>query len=141
MISNSSCNPNDVAVVGLAGRFPGCTDLEHFWHNLVQGVEMVSHLRPEDLEYAQSAIDPANAANYVRSRSVLEGVDQFDAAFFGIYPKEAEVMDPQHRLFLECAWEALESAGYDPGTFPGLIGVYGGLSLNSYLLFNHASHA
>src|ERR1700678_4294791 len=98
---NPSPNPNDVAVVGLAGRLPGCRDLEHFWRNLVQGIEMVSHLSPEELEYSQSVRDPENAESYVRSRSVLDAADQFDAAFFGIYPREAEVMDPQHRLFLE----------------------------------------
>jgi amino acid adenylation domain-containing protein len=118
---------------------PGCADLEAFWQNLVHGVPMIRQFEPGELEHAQASRDPENAANYVRARSVLDGVDLFDAAFFGIYPKEAEVMDPQHRLFLECAWEALESAGYDPDAYPGLIGLYGGLSLNSYLLYNLSS--
>jgi acyl transferase domain-containing protein len=139
MDSNSPPNSSDVAVVGLVGRFPGGADLEAFWQNLVQGVSMISQFLPEELDYAQAARDPDNAASYVPARSVLDGVDLFDASFFGIYPKEAEVMDPQHRLFLECAWEALESAGYDPDAYPGLIGLYAGLSLNSYLLFNLSS--
>ncbi len=139
---DSSAPPNStaVAVIGLAGRFPGASNAELFWKNLVKGVEAVSHFRAEELEYEQAARDPENAANYVKARSILDGVDQFDASFFGIYPKEAEMMDPQHRLFLECAWEALESSGYDPETYPKPIGLYAGLSLNSYLLFNLASH-
>src|SRR6516164_6342902 len=124
MDSQHLSDPNVVAVVGLAGRMPGCADLQAFWQNLVHGVPMIRQFEPGELEHAQASRDPENAANYVRARSVLDGVDLFDAAFFGIYPKEAEVMDPQHRLFLECAWEALESAGYDPDAYPGLIGLY-----------------
>src|SRR3954469_21925473 len=97
----------------MSGRLPGAPTLEEFWRNLVQGVSGISIFRPEDLEISLAKKDPRNAANYVRARSVLANEDLFDAAFFGIYPKQAELMDPQHRVFLECAWEALESAGYD----------------------------
>ena len=75
-------------------------------------------------------------ANYVKARSVLDDVDKFDAPFFGYSPREAELMDPQHRLFLECAWQALEDAGYDPDNYDGSIGVYAASSLNTYLLSN-----
>lgn len=128
-----------VAIIGMGGRLPGAATLEEFWRNLIQGVGSISTFKPEDLEHSLAKNDPKNAANYVRARSVLAGEDLFDAAFFGIYPKQAELMDPQHRIFLECAWEALESAGYDSEAYPGLIGLYAGLSLNTYLLYNLSS--
>ena len=128
-----------VAIIGMSGRFPGASTLDEFWRNLARGVSAISTFRPDELDHCQAKADPANAANYVGARSVLEGEDLFDAAFFGIYPKQAEVMDPQHRIFLECAWEALESAGYNPETHPGLTGLYAGLSLNTYLLYNLSS--
>jgi amino acid adenylation domain-containing protein len=127
---------NAVAVVGMSGRFPGASNIEAFWTNLVNGVESISRFSPQELEYSQAARDPENASSYVPARALLEDADLFDAAFFGLYPKQAEVMDPQHRLFLECAWEALESAGYDPEAYPGLIGLYGGISFNTYIFHN-----
>lgn len=128
---------NFLAVVGLAGRFPGAAHPEEFWQNLLAGVDSVSHF--EDPEFSVATPEArARGERFVGARGTLEGVDQFDAEFFGIQPREAEVMDPQHRIFLECGWEALESAGHDPITYPGLIGVYASLSLNTYLLHNLA---
>ncbi|HZN10409.1 MAG TPA: type I polyketide synthase, partial [Blastocatellia bacterium] len=124
----------------MAGRFPGAKNVAEFWQNLVDGVESIAHFTEAELEcqHAETAA-LKNAPGYVRARSVLADVDQFDPAFFGITPKEAEVMDPQHRVFLECCWEALENAGYAPGKDERPVGVYAGLSWNTYLLFNLAA--
>jgi phthiocerol/phenolphthiocerol synthesis type-I polyketide synthase E len=126
-----------VAVVGMAGRFPGAPDLDAFWSNLKNGVESITRFSPEELDApAELLHDP----RYVKARAILPGVDLFDADFFGIHPREAEYTDPQHRLLLETAWQALESAGCDPERFAGAIGVFAGCSLNTYLLHNLASH-
>jgi amino acid adenylation domain-containing protein len=121
-----------VAIVGMAGRFPGASDLEELWSNLCAGVESITFFSQEEL--AAAGIDPALLADpaYIRARGVLAGADLFDAAFFDIPPREAEILDPQQRVFLECAWEALETAGYVPESCPGRVGVYAGLSENSY---------
>src|SRR2546427_12604479 len=122
-MSNPEPNREGVAIIGMAGRFPKARDIEQFWHNLRDGVEAISFFTDEELEAAGISF-PKNNPNYVKARGLLEEADHFDAAFFGIHPKEAEVMDPQHRVFLECAWEALEDAGYDSETTEGLIGVF-----------------
>ena len=110
----SERSPADIAIVGLSCRFPGASDTEEFWRNLHDGVESITFYSPEDL--AASGIDPAVLANphFVPAGSLTEGADLFDASFFGINPREAESMDPQQRVFLECAWHALENAGYHP---------------------------
>jgi acyl transferase domain-containing protein/glutamate-1-semialdehyde aminotransferase/non-ribosomal peptide synthetase component F/thioesterase domain-containing protein len=126
-----------IAIVGMSGRFPGAKSVDQFWQNLIAGVDCISKFSEGELEY--SVLTPearSRGKRSVAARGVLEDVDLFDAAFFGIYPKEAELMDPQHRIFLECAWESLESAGYNPQTYPGMIGVFAGVSLNTYLLHN-----
>jgi len=122
-----------VAIIGMAGRFPGARTVAQFWRNQLDGVEAISHFAVEELEVPR-ARELSERPNYVRSRSILDHVDMFDAEFFGIYPREAELMDPQHRLFLECCWEALEDAAYDPFTYPGSIGVHAGCSMPSYFL-------
>ncbi len=130
-------NLEGIAIVGMSGRWPGAKNPEAFWHNLINGVETISRFKEEELEYSVARGMPNSAGQkFVRARSILDDVDKFDAAFFGILPKEAEIMDPQHRLFLECAWETIEGAGYDPEAYRGLIGVYAGVSLNTYLLYN-----
>jgi len=123
----------DVAIVGMAGRFPGANNLDVFWRNLQGGVESVSTLSLEEL--LESGVEPKvlDRMNYVRARAVLDDVDLFDAKFFNMTPKEADIMDPQQRLFLECAWETLEQAGYDPEQYKGSIGVYAGSSTSGYL--------
>lgn len=130
----------EVAIVGMAGRFPKAKNIDEFWQNLRDGVESVTFFSDEEL--ASSGLDPAvlNNPQYVRAGAVLDGVEMFDAAFFGYTPREAEIMDPQHRLFLECASDALESAGYNSQTYQSPIGVYGGVSTNSYLLNNLLSN-
>jgi amino acid adenylation domain-containing protein len=124
-----------IAIIGMAGRFPGAKNIDQFWRNLCAGVESITRFSDAELEDNFSTED-RNAANFVKARPILEDVDQFDAEFFGMYAREAELTDPQHRIFLECSWEALESAGYDPATVQGPIGVFGGSSINTYFLNN-----
>jgi acyl transferase domain-containing protein len=126
----------DVAVVGMVGRFPGADDLDQFWRNLCDGVESVTFFTDEELLQAGVAHDLLSAPNYVKASAVVSGIDRFDARHFGIAPGEAEMMDPQQRIFLECAWQALESAGYNPEQYDGCIGVYAGASMNTYFLNN-----
>ncbi|HVT26575.1 MAG TPA: aminotransferase class III-fold pyridoxal phosphate-dependent enzyme, partial [Lacipirellulaceae bacterium] len=117
----------------MAGRFPGAATVAEFWQNQIRGVEAISRFGIEDLEISKASAALADP-NYVPARSVLNGVDSFDADFFGIYPREAELMDPQQRLFLESCWQTFEDAGYDPSTFSGSIGVYAGSSPSTYFL-------
>jgi acyl transferase domain-containing protein/acyl carrier protein len=125
-----------IAIIGLSGRFPGAKNINDFWHNLCDGVEAISQFSDEELIAAGVDSSLLNNPNYIKVGSVLEDIDLFDAGFFGFNPKEAEMTDPQHRLFLECAWEALENAGYDVQRCESRIGVYAGASLNNYLSFN-----
>ncbi len=125
-----------IAIIGLAGRFPGAPNLDAFWANLVNGVESVSAF--SEAELAAAGVDPflLRDPTYVRARALLADADLFDAAFFGYTPADAASMDPQQRVFLECAWEALERAGHDPERYAGAIGLFAGHGLNSYLLAN-----
>ena len=123
----------ETAVIGMAGRFPGAPTLADFWHNLQNGVESVSFFSEEELLDAGIEAATVKQPNYVKARAILENADVFDAGFFGLSPRDAEILDPQQRVFLETAWAALETAGYDPQRFGGTIGVYGGATLSSYL--------
>ncbi|MCP4695779.1 MAG: polyketide synthase, partial [Gammaproteobacteria bacterium] len=127
---------NEIAIIGMAGRWPGAENVEAFWRNLRDEVESISFF--DESELLSSGTDPAvfNQPDYVRAGGVLSDIELFDAAFFNISPKEAETMDPQHRLFLECAQEAIENAGYDAGTEGCSIGVYAGNGMNTYLFNN-----
>ena len=125
----------EVAIVGMAGRFPGAPDVETFWSNLLAGIESIAPLTPADLARAGVAPEAQRSRTYVPVAAVPDGIDLFDAAFFGITPREAEGIDPQHRLFLECAWETLENAGYDPRSWRGRIGLFAGMGMNRY--FEH----
>ena len=123
-----------IAIVGMAGRFPGAENVEEFWANLVAGRESISLFNDEEL--AASGLDAAELkrrGQYVAARGVLKDADCFDAAFFGVNPKEAEVMDPQQRVFLETCWAALERAGYAPDNMAGAVGVFAGASSNTYV--------
>ena len=123
----------DIAIVGMAGRFPGARNLAEFWRALCAGEATISHFAADELEMPD-ARELAQLPNYVRARGIMTDVDKFDAAFFGILPKEAELIDPQQRIFLECCWHAFEDAGYDPLTYPGVAAVYAGCSPNTYFL-------
>src|SRR3990167_2876425 len=139
--ANSLEHLGQVAIIGMSGRFPGARSVHEFWHNLRNGVEAVAFL--SDAEILSSGIDPEvlSNPNYVKAGAILEDPELFDAAFFGYSPRDAEIMDPQHRVFLETAWQALETAGYDPGSYEGRIGVYAGVGMNTYFLNLHSSSA
>ncbi|HKV07867.1 MAG TPA: amino acid adenylation domain-containing protein, partial [Thermoanaerobaculia bacterium] len=121
-----------IAVIGLAGRFPGASGVDAFWQNLAAGVESIAFHTEAELE--ADGVEPTvrSSPHFVPAGGVLEGIELSDAPFFGYTPRDAEIADPQHRLFLECAWEALESAGYVPETCPGPVGVFAGASRSQY---------
>ncbi|MFO1217389.1 MAG: aminotransferase class III-fold pyridoxal phosphate-dependent enzyme [Burkholderiaceae bacterium] len=126
-----------IAIVGMAGRFPGARNVGELWQNLLAGRETIDRFTADELGPAHPEdMEARSDPNYVRARGILADVDMFDARFFGFSPKEAAVLDPQQRLFMETSWEALEHAGYDPKTFAGSIGVYAGATSNSYFLNN-----
>ncbi len=131
---------NDVAIIGMALRVPGANDLAQYWKNLCEGVESVCTLSEEELLAAgvtpEDLADPA----YVRRAAPLDGIADFDPEFFGFSPKEAAILDPQHRHFLECTWEALEDAAHPPSRFDGPIGVFAGCGMGGYLMFNLLSN-
>lgn len=129
-------NNLDIAIIGLSGRFPQAKDINSLWQNLKDGVESISIFSEQELLDSGISSKLLKNPNYVRARAVLSDIDMFDATFFGFSAKEAEQVDPQQRLFLESAWEAIENAGYDPEKYGGLIGVYAGTGLNTYLLNN-----
>lgn len=121
-----------VAIIGMALRVPGANDPVQFWENLVSGVESISRFQRDEIEYPEEFGKPG----YVPVKGLIDGIDQFDANFFGILPKDAKIMDPQQRIFLELAWEAMERSGYTPETHTQRIGVYGGAYFDTYLLTN-----
>ena len=124
-----------VAVVGMACRYPGADSVDRFWQNLCQGKESVTF-------FSDDQLDPGipeslrNDPDYVRARGVLNDIDKFDAGFFKATPREAELTDPQQRVMLELAWAALENAGLDPASYPGLVGVFAGVGNNTYYVNN-----
>ncbi len=124
-----------IAIVGVAGRFPGADDVGRFWQNMRAGVTSIARFTDAELE---DSFPPSvrNDPNFVRARAILENVGDFDADFFAMLPRQAALTDPQHRLLLECAWAALEDAGYDSARYPGAIGVFAGCSMDTYLLTN-----
>lgn len=128
--------PSRVAIVGMAGRFPGARNIGKFWQNVRDGVESIRSLSDEELLAAGVTREDLAHPEYVKRASVLDDVSMFDASFFGLSPRDAAIMDPQHRHFLECAWEALEDAGHPPERLDGSIGVFAGSGLNTYLFHN-----
>ncbi len=136
----SSLPETAVAVVGLACHFPGAHNYQQFWQNLCDGVESTHFFSEEELRAAGVSESLLRNPNYVRAAPILSDVGHFDPAFWGISPKDAALMDPQHRHFLECAYEALEDAGHDVRQFDGSIGVYGGCGPTTYLMYNLLSN-
>ncbi len=128
-----------IAIIGMSGRFPGADNLEEFWNLLEQGKSGIKMLSDEELLAAGVPASIFNQPNYVRAYASFPDPTGFDAQFFGYAPREAELIDPQHRVFLECAWSALEDAGYDSQQYDGSIGVYGGAALNSYIVNLHSN--
>jgi acyl transferase domain-containing protein/acyl carrier protein len=136
----TSIGDSDVAIVGMSGRFPGAENVDEFWENLRDGVGSISFFSEEELTASGVPAEERNDPNYVNASGILAEVGMFDAHFFGYSANEAALMDPQHRLFLEQAWLALENAGWNPDTYPGLIGVYAGATMNTYLYNNVVPH-
>ncbi|HKP60207.1 MAG TPA: type I polyketide synthase [Polyangiales bacterium] len=126
----------DIAIVGMALRVPGANDPEAFWLNVRAGVESVRQYGESELREAGVSAAELADPHYVRAGAPLSGMEQFDAEFFGFGPQEAAIMDPQHRQFLECSWEALERAGHVPSRFAGSIGVFAGCGMGSYFAYN-----
>ncbi|HEY2738487.1 MAG TPA: type I polyketide synthase, partial [Thermoanaerobaculia bacterium] len=129
-----------IAVVGMSGRFPGADDLAELWRNLCGGVEGITFYSREELAAAGVEAALLDDPRYVRAGAALRDVRGFDAGFFGFSPREAELMDPQQRVFLECCWEALENAGYDTAAYSGSIGIFAGMGMGGYLIHNLLSH-
>lgn len=129
-------NREDVAIIGMAGRFPGSRNIDEFWMNLKNGIESIRPFTIEELKASGIDENIIKDPSFVNAGAVMDDADCFDASFFGINPREAEIMDPQHRVFLECAWEAFENAGYNPEDFKGHIGVFGGVGQNTYFQKN-----
>jgi acyl transferase domain-containing protein len=126
----------EIAVIGMAGRYPGARDLDQFWQNLCEGVESIKFFTDEELLAKGVDAGALDDPDYVKAEAILDDIEMFDASFFDFTPREASLIDPQHRLFLEHAWEALENAGYAAGERGLRTGVYAGESINSYLLSN-----
>jgi amino acid adenylation domain-containing protein len=124
----------DIAIIGMSCRFPGANNLDTFWQNLRDGVEAIAFFSDEELEVSDPRL--LSHPHYVKACPILSEVELFDASFFDYSAKEAEIMDPQQRLFLECAWEAFENAGVNLKTYEGLVGVYAGSGMNAYLINN-----
>jgi amino acid adenylation domain-containing protein len=122
-----------IAIIGMSGRFPGARNVAEFWDNLKNGVESISFFSDEELSAAGVSQVLLKDPNYVKARGVVAGIELFDARFFGFSAREAELLDPQHRLLLECAWEAFEDAGYTPDSHDGQTGVFAGGSASSYI--------
>jgi amino acid adenylation domain len=123
---------NSIAVIGMSGRFPGAKNIDEFWENLCAGKESISRFTDEEMLAEGVSPDMLNKPGYVKAGGSIEDIDKFDASFFGYNAREAELLDPQQRIFLEEAWKALENAGYDAEKFGGLIGVYGSIGMNTY---------
>ncbi|MGV4926432.1 beta-ketoacyl synthase [Streptomyces sp. BHT-5-2] len=129
---DAEADDTQIAVVGMACRYPGAVTPEEFWHNVVTGVDGVRTLTADELRAWGE--DPARLSDprYVREHGVVADFGDFDAEFFGVSERDADLLNPQHRIFLECAWEALERAGYDPLAVPGTTGLYAGAGRNGY---------
>jgi acyl transferase domain-containing protein len=124
----------DIAIIGMTGRFPGASDVHQFWRNISSGVEAMTWFSEEEL--LANGENPELIANpkYVRARPVLDDIRSVDAAFFGLSPREAALADPQQRVFTECVWEVLESAGYPVPEGRGEVGVFAGMNISTYLM-------
>jgi acyl transferase domain-containing protein/acyl carrier protein len=133
---NAETLSQEIGIIGINGRFPMARNIDEYWRNLRDGVEAISTFSEHELEGVGIERALLDDPNYVRANGMLEDADLFDASFFGFTPRESEIMDPQHRIFLECAWQAFEEAGYNTEKYDGRIGLFAGVSVSSYLLVN-----
>jgi acyl transferase domain-containing protein/thioesterase domain-containing protein len=132
-----SSNHEGIAIIGMAGRFPGANNINEFWDNLIQGKEGIKFFTDKELEKFEPNYNQLkNNPNYIKARGIIDNVDMWDAKFFGYSPMEAIYTDPQQRIWLETVWHALEDASCDPFNYNGSIGVFAGSYLNTYLLNN-----
>lgn len=127
---------NGVAIIGMSGRFPKAKNVGEFWENICKGMDCISKYTCEELKNYGISDKILSNERYIRCKGEMEDIATFDANFFGYTPREAELMDPQHRKFLECSWEAMEDAGYNPETTDARIGVFAGESMSTYMIFN-----
>ncbi|MEH1884106.1 type I polyketide synthase [Nostoc sp.] len=134
--SRRSHDTHDIAIIGMAGRFPGANNLQTFWENLKNGVETISFFSEEEL--LESGVSPElfNQPNYVKARPIIDKAEYFDSEFFGYTDREAELLDPQQRLLLQSSWECLENAGYNSHLYQGAIAMFAGASMNTYFINN-----
>lgn len=137
-IQNKVNLDEQVAIIGMACRLPGARNIRQFWNNLINGIESISFFSEEELIEVGVKKHLLDNPNYIKARGIIEEADYFDAQFFGITPREAEILDPQHRIFLECSWHAFEDAGYNIEQINGKVGVFGGAGTTWYLsdIFN-----
>ena len=133
-------HPECIAIIGIAVRMPGAADVRQFWENLKAGKESISLFSKDEMLAAGVSAEMIDLPNYVGAKGILEGAELFDANFFGIAPREAELMDPQHRVLMECSWAAMEDAGYVPEQYPGRIAVFTSAGMNTYLPVNLMSN-
>ncbi len=131
---------NAIAIIGMAGRFPGAASVSEFWRNLRAGVESIVDLSEGDLLAAGVTEKALANRSYIRRAALLSGIEEFDADFFGFTPHDARALDPQHRLFLQTVFHAFEDAGYDPKDLESTVGVFGTSSTSGYLLHNLMSN-
>ncbi|PRY30675.1 type I polyketide synthase [Pseudosporangium ferrugineum] len=131
-MNDPTVHPASLAIVGMACRFPGADTPEKFWANIEAGVDSVRPFTDEELDRWSGGAERPADPRYVNRHGVVDGVGDFDAGFFGYTSRDATMLNPEQRLFLECSWEALERAGYDPANVPGVVGVYGGAARNGY---------
>jgi len=134
--NESSVDLQGIAIIGMAGRFPGARSITEYWENLCAGKESITFFSDEELRQAQIPEEMINDPDYVKASPILTDIDLFDAGFFNYSPREASALDPQQRLLLECAWETLEDGGYSPDKFQGDIGMFAGSGgvVTTYLL-------
>jgi acyl transferase domain-containing protein len=134
--SGRSSDGAAIAVIGMAGRFPGAANPDQLWENLRNGVESIRFFTDEELRAAGESEELIKNPHYVKAAAQLADVDKFDAGFFGMSPRDAAVFDPQHRFFLECAWAAFENAGYVGEKLEVPVGVFAASGLNEYMIKN-----
>lgn len=123
----------EIAIIGMDGSFPGARNIDEYWNNLCNGVESITWFSDDELMNAGVSSEDLHKPNYIKSRPILDDIEYFDASFFGISSLEAKLMDPQQRLALECAWAAIENAGYNPQKYKGNIGVFAGAKINTFI--------
>ncbi|MCG8313221.1 MAG: type I polyketide synthase [Pseudomonadales bacterium] len=128
-----------IAIIGMSGRFPKANNVSEYWENIKGKRDCISHFSMNELEIAPDFASVDKDAKFIAARGVMEHIEHFDTRFWGYTPKEASMMDPQQRVFLECAWEALEDSGYDADRYNGLIGCFAGCYIDTYLLANLCS--